>query len=640
MLKLIRSGIAISLLFVSIAAAGGLILNPRFVDTVETGLLLYLVIPILGGAVAGLAIGRPLTWLASVGSTEAPVRALELLWASLAGFSVFFGTMAFLPPFLSVFYDSETIRYGGGLLVAGALAWVSVYTVRSVAHRFRFWVWPLLLALPLATIILGATPWGRGHASGARIVVLALPGLSWNVAEELIEKGEMPNLARLRDRGTWGDVQTPKPIHAPAVWTSVASGKKPEDHGVLGFRETAEDVRSARIWEILEDRGWSIGLFGWPVTWPPEEVDGFVVPAVSDLGTETHPRDLNFIRELAMIEKTRQRRTWGRYLRYGFLGIHHGARLGTLIEAGGEIVLDPLRGRNLDAARLFAKRKLRAKLNADYFVELRRTHPVNFAAFHTNIVHVAQTYFWKYHEPDAFEGVTADAIARYGESVHDAYRMADRFIGDVLADTAENGLVIIVSDHGAEAAAASEPRTLTLRIEPMLRQMRLKGAVEATNLGARTYLRMKTGHENDRERVRRLFDRARYASSDEHAFMARLDEWGNVVVTVADGAGERTNETLLFQGGRCQVSEIVRTVEFQESARLRETGALVMCGRGVEPGSRFDGAHLLDLVPTLLVLSELDIAADLPGDVIHAALDSSLRDRIPGVVATYDRPQR
>ena len=88
MLKQVRTGIAISFFFVSLIAAAGLILNSRFVNDFGTGLLLYLVLPIVGGGLFGVLLGRPLDALARVGSSEAPVRALEYLWAAVAGFAV------------------------------------------------------------------------------------------------------------------------------------------------------------------------------------------------------------------------------------------------------------------------------------------------------------------------------------------------------------------------------------------------------------------------------------------------------------------------------------------------------------------------------------------------------------------------
>jgi hypothetical protein len=633
----LRSGIAVALVCTSIIAASALILNPRFVDDFSTGLFVFLGLPIVGGGLLGLLFGYWIMKLARIGSNEAPVRAYELLWGSIAAFLVFFATLATSPPFLGIYSKSEVVRYGGALILAGGLAYFTALTVHYVSSRFRVWIWPILVALPLAAILSGGTPWGRGKAPGSRILLLAVPGLSWNVAEELIEKGEMPHLERLRREGSWGNVDSIRPPLAPIVWTSVATGKTPAEHGVMSFSASAEDVRARRIWEILEERGWSIGLFGWPLTWPPKPGDGFVVPSIQDLGPETRPAELRFISDLAISEKTRRKRTWGRYCRYAFLSIHYGARLSTLIEAAGEIIADPLHGRNLNAAQLFTKRKLRAKLDSDYFVELRRKIPADFAAHYTNIIDVAQRYFWKYHEPDAFEGISPQDIARYGESVHDSYRIVDGFLGQILGDTIKNDLIIVVSDHGAVASSDDARQTLTLRVEPVLKQMRLKGVMEATNLGARTYFRAKPGKEGNPDRVQRLFETARLDRGSARAFHSRIDEWGNVIVTVNPVAIDWLADTVLFQGGRCALSELVRKVELQESAQMQETGTLVLNGRGISPGTKFDDANLLDLVPTLLMLNRLDLAADLIGDVIEDALDDDVRDRIPGVVATYEK---
>jgi hypothetical protein len=637
MLRHARTGIAVALLFTSIFSLAPLILNPRFVDSVRLGVLLFLVTPVLAGALLGLLIGSWLDRLARVGSNEDPRRASELLWTALSGLVAFFATLALLPPFLGIFSSSETVRYGGAFVLAIGFAYGTVRLIRDVAHRFRFWTWPALAALPVAMVLAGGPTLGRGLGPASRLVVLAFPGLSWNVAEDLIERGEMPNLADLRKSGAWGDLRSVKGMTSPAVWTSIATGKTADAHGVVSFEAAAQDVRTRRIWEILEDRGWSIGLFGWPVTWPPRPVDGFIVPAVSDPGSETYPDDLRFIRELAEREKTGQRRSWGVYCRFAFLGIRYGARLSTLTDAAGEFVLDPLRGRNLDAARLFDKRKLRAKLNCDYFVELRRQRPVDFAAFHSNIVHVAQAYFWKYHEPGPFEGISSEDVDRYGDSVHSAYRVVDEFIGRILRDTGSNDLVVVVSDHGAEALV-DPSRRLTLRIESVLTHMRLKGAVDATNVAARTYLRMRSGHEGNEDRVRRLFEAARLDGSGLHPFRARVDEWDNVEVTVVPEAADEMDDYLMFQGGRCQLEDVIRPLELQESAKVRETGAIVLNGEGVTPGREFAGCGLLDVVPTLLVLNGLDLAADLPGDVVKAALEPDLLDRVPGMVATYDVP--
>lgn len=638
MLKTARTGIAAALFVTSVTSAATLFLNPRFVDDLSLGLLLLVGVPVLAGLVAAILLGPPIARLAWAGSSEDPVRAQELLWASLTGFVVFLTTLALLPPYLGIFSDAEAIRYGGAMLLSVGLAALAIVVVRDAAQRFRLVAWPLLFALPVTAAVWGGTERGRGLGEPARVLMIAVPGFSWTVAEDLIERGRMPHLAELRRSGSWGDLQGMRPTIPEVVWTSLATGRPPDEHGVTGYSATVEDLRTRRIWDILQDRGWKVGLFGWPVTWPPPRVDGFVVPAVSDDGTETFPREVNFIRELAESEKTRRPRNWGRYCRYAFLSIRWGIRMSTLIEAGRELAADSMRGRSLGAAELFTRRKLQAKLHADYFIEMRRRRPVEFAAFYTNVVHVAQSYFWKYHEPGAFRGVTSEEISRYGESVHDAYRIVDDCLGRILQDTGPNGLVVVVSDHGAEALTDSAPTRLTLRLDPMLKAMRLTSALEATNLGARTYLRPRPGHENIRERVRRLFETARLSENEQRPFDARLDDWGNVVVTIDPSAGEHLEDTLLFQGGRCKVDEIVRAAELQESAQTRDVGALVLAGGGVARGGLIDGASLLDVVPTLLLLNGMDLAADLHGDVIAEALDPSVARRVPGMVATYERP--
>jgi hypothetical protein len=148
---------------------------------------------------------------------------------------------------------------------------------------------------------------------------------------------------------------------------------------------------------------------------------------------------------------------------------------------------------------------------------------------------------------------------------------------------------------------------------------------------------MTEGQEGNRDRVRRLFETARLAGGDERAFTSRIDEWGNVIVTVRPEIADQLEDTLLFQGGRAALGDLVRTVELQESAQIKATGALVLRGDGVVPGRPIENASLLDLVPTLLVLTGLDLAADLPGDVIADVFDDETADRLPGVVATYDR---
>ena len=119
--------------------------------------------------------------------------------------------------------------------------------------------------------------------TGTRAVVIGIDGADWKIIEALAAEGEMPNLMALRERGSWGPIETLNDIPlSPVIWTSVATGKTPAKHGVAWFMVDRPDgsrvpVRSFNrktraIWNILGDNGRRPTVLGWWATFPAEEV--------------------------------------------------------------------------------------------------------------------------------------------------------------------------------------------------------------------------------------------------------------------------------------------------------------------------------------------------------------------------------
>jgi predicted AlkP superfamily phosphohydrolase/phosphomutase len=72
------------------------------------------------------------------------------------------------------------------------------------------------------------------------------------------------------------------------------------------------------------------------------------------------------------------------------------------------------------------------------------------------------------------------------------------------------------------------------------------------------------------------------------------------------------------------------------SGHHRLEGILAMRGRGVRAGGRIEGARLVDILPTLLVLLDVPLAKTLEGHPIESALDPAfLRDHEPRTVPDY-----
>src|SRR5690606_5716644 len=98
----------------------------------------------------------------------------------------------------------------------------------------------------------------------------------------------MPTLARLIDSGGLGRLHTLVPSVSPLLWTSIATGKRPDKHGVLIDREldprTGTVTRVSRaswharpFWHILADGGVRTAVVNWPATHPVRPDAGVTV---------------------------------------------------------------------------------------------------------------------------------------------------------------------------------------------------------------------------------------------------------------------------------------------------------------------------------------------------------------------------
>jgi tetratricopeptide (TPR) repeat protein len=86
----------------------------------------------------------------------------------------------------------------------------------------------------------------------------------------------MPHLARFLEQGVMGNIATLQPALSPTLWTSIATGKRPYKHGILGFSEpdpvtggirpiTNLSRKTKAIWNILNQEGKNTITVGW---WP------------------------------------------------------------------------------------------------------------------------------------------------------------------------------------------------------------------------------------------------------------------------------------------------------------------------------------------------------------------------------------
>jgi predicted AlkP superfamily phosphohydrolase/phosphomutase len=124
----------------------------------------------------------------------------------------------------------------------------------------------------------------------SKVLFIGLDGATFTVLDPLMERGVMPNLKKLIQRGTRGTLRSIIPPLTPPAWTSMMTGKRPGQHGVFDFfqkeaRESeyfqfsnSQSVHSATIWSIASDADKRVISLNFPLMFPPPEVNGCVVP--------------------------------------------------------------------------------------------------------------------------------------------------------------------------------------------------------------------------------------------------------------------------------------------------------------------------------------------------------------------------
>ena len=127
-----------------------------------------------------------------------------------------------------------------------------------------------------------------GHRLATRLLIIGWDAADWMIIDPLMAKGSMPTLARLIRGGVRSDLGTLEPKLSPLLWTSVATGKTADKHGILNFVEPKPDGSGLRVssstsrkckalWNILSQSGLTTNAVGWYASHPAEPIRGSVV---------------------------------------------------------------------------------------------------------------------------------------------------------------------------------------------------------------------------------------------------------------------------------------------------------------------------------------------------------------------------
>jgi len=141
--------------------------------------------------------------------------------------------------------------------------------------------------LLIALISLIFLPSCGGREKNTRVILLGFDGADWDFIEPLMARGYLPHFRRLRERGTWARLRSMKPTLSAVIWTTIATGKRMEKHGIVDWLYVkrhnikvpynSSERREPAVWEILDQYGRSSAVINWFLTFPPDRIKGVVV---------------------------------------------------------------------------------------------------------------------------------------------------------------------------------------------------------------------------------------------------------------------------------------------------------------------------------------------------------------------------
>jgi arylsulfatase A-like enzyme len=330
---------------------------------------------------------------------------------------------------------------------------------------------------------------------------------------------------------------------------------------------------------------------------------------------------------------------WGERVRLTGNAIRYGLRSTTIVDIAGYLIRRKLS--KSDALYDFARQRfIKQQVHLDIYTYLVKQYDPYYTSFYLNQIDALSHIFWQYYEPDLFPDVEAEEVRKYSHMIPLAYQMADKAIGHLLELTDKDTLVVVVSDHGFEAATTSgDQGKLAARVlgNRLLDALNLSGTVSYVN--HRDVLVCKILHQ--RQATLDTLRRIRVREMNQPLLDVYEENTGEVVVRLAKTANYRgvdLEELLVtWPDGSEPFLKLVELNEASTPGVHHLDGIAVFYGPGVEPGGYVADGSVLDVTPTVLALLGMPVGRDMDGRVLRNAITTEfLKENPITYIDTYD----
>lgn len=468
-----------------------------------------------------------------------------------------------------------------------------------------------------------------------KVLLVELNEITWTLVDPLIEQGELPTFAKLKAEGTWAaplSVDKPPQLDPWITWTTIYTGRPQSDHNVFFLQQPPETIRAKRLWELCDEQGLSVGVYGSLCSWPPRPVKGFYIPDTFSPEPQTHPTALQPIQELNLtytraIRLSAKQDTLLFKTRLGTKLMSLGLKPQTVARLARQLARESIRPHER-----WRRVALQPAVNFDFFSKLYRRDRPDFATFHTNhVAHYMHTY-WKAMQPDLFpQETSAEEVRQYGGAIRHGYRTADKLLRDMMGLLDDDTILIVASSMG------QQPFVSKLRGGKYIAQVRSLDrllAILGVSDRARALATMSDQfniYPNSAQTMCEVVGslEASYIDKPEQPMfnLQTLDDSLTVTLRHYDEVSEssrcffprNTNESFRFE-------DLVYCTGLVKSGFHHPQGVLMIYGPGIRRGGHISDCNNLDLAPTILTFLGLPVPVEMKGRVlVDECTDSQTR---------------
>ena len=289
-----------------------------------------------------------------------------------------------------------------------------------------------------------------------KTLLIGWDAADWKAIDPLIEQGYMPNLSKFIKGGVSGKLATLDPPLSPTLWTSIATGKRPYKHGILGFTEPKEDGSGIQpvlnisrkckaIWNMFTQKDIKSHVVGWWPSHPAEPINGTYIS--NFYHKATFPKGKEELKEWPMMEGCIHPKEKEEI--YAKLRLHPmeltAAHLLAFMPDGLEVDMN-----NPEIRKMVRSMQ---KIIADCTtIQSAITHILSneewdFAAVYYDAIDHFGHGFMKFHPPQQ-DHIPDHLFKAFHNVIIAGYRYHDMLLGTLLKLTDEQTNVILISDHG------------------------------------------------------------------------------------------------------------------------------------------------------------------------------------------------